>query len=311
MFTPDSRTFAHTRRAAARTIPARRLALLFASLAVLALTPVATTAAIAATTDIPGVVDRDLDYRPDDAVADGRDLLDVYMPAGTEPAPVVVFFHGGGLLEGDKSHGAILARRLVPAGIGVVSANYRLSPAVMHPVHLQDAAAAFAWTVANIADYGGDPARVFVSGHSAGAYLAALLALDPALLGAHELGLDAIAGSAPISPFLYVEETARERPKTVWGEDPAVWLSASVTPHIGAGTGPMLLIYASGDDDWRKAQNERFATAMRAAGNTAIGTAEAPGRDHTTILTGLNDPDDPVGGLLLEFIAPGATPQPR
>lgn len=258
-------------------------------------------------TPFPGVVHRDIDYRPDEDVADGRDLLDVYVPESAASAqerrvPMVVFFHGGGLLEGDKAHGEILARRLAPAGIGVVSANYRLSPAVMHPVHLQDAAGALAWTVRHAAEYGGEPTRVFVSGHSAGAYLAALLALDPKLLGAHGLTPADIAGSLPISPFLYVEETARDRPKTVWGENPAVWLEASVTPQIRPWDGRMLLIYASGDDDWRKAQNERFETAMRAAGSPAVEAVEAPGRDHVTILTGMNAPDDPVGDLIVRFI---------
>jgi len=274
-------------------------------LAVLLTAGAMTAAAQAATPveiGVPGVADRDIDYRPDDDIADGRDLLDVYMPDGSALAPVVVFFHGGALMEGDKQHGAILARRLVPAGIGVVSANYRLSPAFAHPTHLQDAAAAVAWVVANIADYGGDPDRIFVSGHSAGAYLAAVLALDAGLLGHHDLGLDALAGSLPISAFLYVEETAKDRPKTVWGEDPAVWLQASVTPHIAPGKGPMLLIYADGDDDWRKAQNERLATAMQAHGNSGITTREVTGREHTTVLTGLNEVDDQVGTLMVEFI---------
>jgi len=251
---------------------------------------------------VPGVADLDIDYRPDDDIADGRDLLDIYMPEGSALAPVVVFFHGGALMEGDKDHGAFLARRLVPAGVGVVSANYRLSPAFAHPTHLQDAAAAVAWVLENIADYGGDPDQVFVTGHSAGAYLAAVLALDPGLLGMHSLGLDAIAGSLPISAFLYVEETAKDRPKSVWGEDPAVWLQASVTPHIAPGKGRMLLIYADGDADWRKAQNERLATEMQAHGNSAITTEEVTGRDHTTILTALNEADDQVGALMLEFI---------
>jgi len=282
-------------RCSARTWPGRRCVLLAVALGF--------CLPVAAATAQPGSVDRDLDYLPDVEVGDGRDLLDVFMPVGTRPAPVVVFFHGGGLLEGDKAHGEILAARLLPAGIGVVSANYRLSPGVMHPVHLQDAAAAFAWTVENIADYGGDPERIFVSGHSAGAYLAAMLAVDPSLLAAHGLAPGRLAGSLPISPFLYVEETAKERPKTVWGEDPAVWLEASVTPYIGPGKGPILLIYADGDADWRKAQNERFAQALHATGSTAVRAVEVPGRDHTTVLTDMNETDDPVGALLLEFIA--------
>jgi acetyl esterase/lipase len=288
------------RKQTASTRRRLQLAMLLAATA----TAAAVLPVAAADAELPGTVDRDIDYRLDLDVADGRDLLDVFMPDGSDLAPVVVFFNGGGLLEGDKHHGEILARRLVPEGIGVVSANYRLSPGFMHPTHLQDAAAAVAWVVENIANFGGDPDRVFVSGHSAGAYLAAILALDASLLGEHHLGLDAIAGSVPISAFLYVEETAKERPKTVWGEDPAVWLAASVTPHITAGKGRMLLIYADGDDAWRRAQNERFAVAMQAVGSSSVTAKQVAGRDHTTIFTGLNEADDPVGSLLLEFIDP-------
>ena len=145
--------------------------------------------------DLEGVVAaRDVDYIAGTDYAEDRDKLDVFMPEGAAGAPVVVFFHGGALQQGDKSYGEVLVRRFVPEGVGVVSANYRLSPGVMHPAHIQDAAAAFAWVVKNIAGYGGDPERVYVSGHSAGAYLATLMALDPAHLASHGLGLDAIRG---------------------------------------------------------------------------------------------------------------------
>lgn len=159
----------------------------------------------------------DVDYLPEADYADHKDRLDIYLPLGATKTPVVVYFHGGGLLYGDKSLGQVVAKRLLAHGIGLVSANYRLSPGVMHPAHVEDAAAATAWVFKNIADYGGDPQQLYVSGHSAGAYLAALLALDPQHLGRHQMSPGDIRGAIPISPFLYVEETARDRPKTVWG----------------------------------------------------------------------------------------------
>jgi acetyl esterase/lipase len=256
-----------------------------------------------------GVVADDVDYVGGADYEDGRDLLDVYMPEGAERAPVVVFFHGGALMSGDKSSGQVLARRLVPNGIGVVSANYRLSPSVEHPAHMQDAAAATAWVLAHIADYGGDPSRVFVSGHSAGAYLAALLVLDPAYLARHDLALSSLRGAIPISAFLYVEETAAERPKVVWGADPADWLAASVTPHIGPNAPRMLLIYADGDADWRRAQNDRFVQAMTTAGAPAVRVVEVPGRDHLSLMTALNDADDRIGDLMTRFIKADGPPR--
>jgi len=249
-----------------------------------------------------GVMVRDVDYVSGSDYEDGKDLLDIYMPEGADSVPVIVFFHGGALRAGDKGDGQVVAARFVPQGIGVVSASYRLTPSVMHPAHVEDAASATAWVLENIDRYGGDAANVYVAGHSAGAYLAALLMLDPTHLGAHGLSPSSIRGSIPISAFLYVEETAADRPKDVWGRDPADWMAASVTPHIGTAEGPMLLIYADGDDDWRRGQNERFGEGMHAAGNQVVRVLEVPNRDHMSLMSELNAADDRIGDLVTRFI---------
>ncbi len=248
------------------------------------------------------VLTRDVDYIAGEDYADDKDKLDVYMPEGANGVPVVVFFHGGALTAGSKATGQAVATRLVPHGVGVVSANYRLSPGVMHHAHMEDATAAFAWVIENIERYGGDPERVFVSGHSAGAYLAALMAVDPSYLAAHHLGLDEVRGAIPISAFLYVEETAKDRPKVAWGEDPKEWLMASVSPHIGSAQTPMLLIYADGDAQWRRDQNDRFGIALFAAGNHQIRVVEVPNRTHTSLMSQMNAGDDEIGDLVLSFV---------
>ncbi|MFT5350639.1 MAG: acetyl esterase/lipase [Planctomycetota bacterium] len=248
------------------------------------------------------VVTHDVDYISEADYKDGKDRLDIYMPEGAETVPVIVFFHGGALRMGSKADAKVVASRFVPKGIAVVSVNYRLSPGVMHPAHIEDAAAATAWVIKNIRQYGGDPDKVYVAGHSAGAYLAALLVLDPHHLGAHGLQPEAIRAAIPISPFLYVEETAAVRPKDVWGKDPVNWLAASVTPHIKPGKRPMLLIYADGDADWRKRQNDTFGLAMRGVGNNAIDVVEVPHRDHMTLMSEMNTADDQIGELLITFI---------
>ena len=227
---------------------------------------------------------RDIDYVDGVDYADDKDKLDVLMPVGATNAPVLVFFHGGALQNGDKRTGEVLASTLVAEGIGVVTANYRLSPGVMHPAHTEDATAAFAWTKQHIAEYGGDPDRVFVGGHSAGAYLAALMSLDPSYLKAHGMGLSAIRGALPVSPFLYVEETARDRPKTVWGTSEKDWFQASVTPYVGAGKPPMLLMYADGDDAWRREQNERLKIQLSTAGSK-VNAVEIADRTHGSIMS--------------------------
>ena len=244
---------------------------------------------------------RDVDYIEGVDYADDKDKLDVLMPAGAVNAPVVVFFHGGALMNGDKQIGEVLASTLVAEGIGVVTANYRLSPGVMHPAHMEDATAAFAWTKRHISEFGGDPDRVFIGGHSAGAYLAALMSLDPSYLKAHKLELSAIRGTLPVSPFLYVEETARDRSKTVWGTNEKVWLRASVTPYVGSGKPPMLLIYADGDEGWRREQNERLKSQLLAAGSK-VATIEIANRTHGSIMSKMGEPDDATMKRIAAFI---------
>ena len=252
---------------------------------------------------------QDIDYISESSYSEGRDLLDIYMPASAEKVPVVVFFHGGALLFGDKTYGKPMAASLVERGFGLVSANYRLSPNHAHPAHVQDAAAATAWVINNIAQYGGDPENVFIAGHSAGAYLAALLAVDPALVEKHTMAKGAVKGAILISPFLYVEETAPQRIatkavyKSIWGETKEAWLAASVTDFIGPGRDNILVMYADGDDLWRKKQNERFVRDLTSAGNFNVSAIEVKNRTHTTILSNISAEDDQVSELMANFIS--------
>jgi acetyl esterase/lipase len=186
-----------------------------------------------------------------------------------------------------------------------------LSPEFQHPTHVQDAAAATAWVINNIARYGGNPQKVYVGGHSAGAYLAALLAIDPSHIRVHGTMETKLAGAILISPFLYVEETAKDRIekdaiyRKIWGNDQQNWLQASVTPHLLPDRDNILLIYADGDEPWRKEQNERFAAAMTAAGNLRVSTKEVPNRTHETLLTAILDDDDIIVDLIKDFVMNG------
>ena len=258
--------------------------------------------------DAQVIVTKDVDYMNDSVYDNGKDLLDIYMPQGKKNVPVIVYFHGGALLMGDKSLGESIGNKIAESGIGLVSVNYRLSPEFQHPTHVNDAAAATAWVIKNIDGYGGNPLKVYVGGHSAGAYLAALLAIDPSLLQIHKIEDSKLAGAVLISPFLYVEETAKDRIEkdsiyqTIWGNDPQSWIQASVKPHILPNRDNILLIYADGDDAWRKEQNERFATAMTSAGNLRVFTKEVPNRTHTTLIKAILDNDDMIVNLLSDFV---------
>nr|WP_294529005.1 alpha/beta hydrolase [uncultured Rhodopila sp.] len=129
-----------------------------------------------------------------------RHGLDIYAPADAAGAPVVVFIYGGGWKDGDKARYRFAGAALAGRGFVTVVPDYRVFPVVRFPVFIQDAAAAVAWTMANIARYGGDPRRVFLMGHSAGAQIAAMLTLDRRWLGAEGLDPDRdIAGFAGLA----------------------------------------------------------------------------------------------------------------
>ena len=126
----------------------------------------------------------DLDIRRD--VAYGtlpRQKLDIYRPkAGAVPRPVVVFFYGGSWDSGSRDGYLFVGEALASRGFVAVVPDYRVHPEVVFPTFLEDAAAAVAWAKRNAGDIGGDPSRVFVMGHSAGAHIAAMVALDPRYL---------------------------------------------------------------------------------------------------------------------------------
>jgi acetyl esterase/lipase len=253
-------------------------------------------------------VTEDIDYIADSFYSDNKDFLDIYMPEDKSDVPVIVYFHGGALLMGDKSWGKDIGLKVAESGIGLVSVNYRLSPDFQHPAHLDDAADATAWVINNIERYGGNPQKIYIAGYSAGAYLAALLAIDFSVLQAHDIEQSKIKGTILISPFLYVEETAKVRIekdsiyKTIWGNEPQNWIEASVTPHILPNRDNILLIYADGDEAWRKEQNERFAAAMIAAGNLRVFTEEVPNRNHLSLLTAILKNDDSIINLMSDFV---------
>src|SRR5438270_10644137 len=123
-----------------------------------------------------------------------RHKLDLYLPKGHKDFPVLMFVHGGAWTSGNKNLYGPLGQRFAANGIGTAIINYRLSPAVQHPAHAQDVAKAFAWTHKNIGKHGGRADQIFISGHSAGGHLVALLATDESYLKAHKLGISDIKG---------------------------------------------------------------------------------------------------------------------
>lgn len=253
-----------------------------------ACSPVSVLNALATRTGITET--RDVRYGPGD-----RHGLDIYAPGGQSPSPVVIFIYGGGWKDGDKADYRFVAASLAARGYLTVVPDYRLFPAVRFPVFLQDNAAAVAWTKANIGRYGGDPGRIFLMGHSAGAYNVAMLTLDKQWLAAGGMDPDRdIAGTIGLAgpyDFLPLHDPELE---DIFGPAGDLRLSQPITFARGNAP-PMFLAAGTSDTTVLPRNTEHLAAALRRDG----GTAEQrlyPGVNHTKIIGAMSG--------LLRWLAP-------
>ena len=184
----------------------------------------------------------------------------------------------------------------------MLEVSHRLSPGVSHPAHAEDAAAALRWVADNISDYGGDARRIAVGGHSAGAYLAALVALDPRYLREVGSSVEVIRALVPISGFFWVERLAPSRPKTVWGEKEADWRDASPGRYVSADAPATLLLWADGDADDRRKESRDLAAALRDVGAGRVETTEIADRNHGTVWSLIGSEGDATGPRVVEFL---------
>ncbi len=254
---------------------------------------------------------RDLRYAQIEGVAPNLLSLDLYAPATGRDHPVMVMIHGGGWRLGDKAHAPIV-RDKAPCFTGrgylYASINYRLSPAVTHPVHVQDVAKALAWIVDHAAEYGGDPGRIFVMGHSAGAHLAALVATDDRRLKAEGKDL------SPLRGVVLLDGAGYDIPKTIargnaaalyrkaFTNDEAAWKDASPLLHVAPGKGiPPFLIVHAGNRAASREQAVALAATLRESGVPAE-TLHAPDKDHGGINACIGTPGDPYTKAILRFL---------
>jgi acetyl esterase/lipase len=198
---------------------------------------------------------------------ESRNLLDVYRPAGNAAdAPVIVFFYGGNWVAGERKDYAFVGRALAARGFVVVVPDYRLYPQVRYPDFLDDGARAVAWTEREIGRYGGDPHKVFVMGHSAGAYNAAMLALDERWLGKEGVkpaSLRGWIGLAGPYDFLPVENRTT-RPVFDY---PYTKAESQPINHVGKAAPPALLIAGRKDETVNPVRNTGgLAQKLRADG---------------------------------------------
>jgi len=223
-----------------------------------------------------------------------RHMLDVYRPktgAGTgKAAPVIVFFYGGNWVSGERRDYAFVGRALAARGFVVVVPDYRLYPEVRYPDFLDDAAQAVAWTERNIGRYGGDAAKVFVMGHSAGAYNAAMVALDARWLGRQGSAPGSLRGWIGLAgPYDFLPiENRTTRP--VFGF-PYTRAESQPIRHAGEASGkglPALLIAAKKDSLVDPARNTaRLAGALRSAG-VPVRELYYGGVNHYTLVASLS-----------------------
>ena len=217
-------------------------------------------------------------------------LLDVYAPKKAGPAagyPVVLFIHGGSWTSGDKNFYSFIGRRLAKQGVVGVIISYRLAPKVHVPEQAADCARALAWTVHNIKSYGGDPARVFVMGHSAGGGLAALLATDDALLARNGLPQNPVRGvilddPAGLDMYDYLKKMqypGDEKYLVSFTKDPAVWHENSAIYKIRPGLPPFLFFIGGETYPSISSSSARFRTRLTAVGTPPRYTLE-PGKHH-------------------------------
>ena len=231
-------------------------------------------------------VARAQDYRQDndicythktDAYSLERLKLDIYHPAGMADCPVVIWFHGGGLEGGNKE----IPAQLKEKGLVVVGANYRLLPRVTVKETLDDAAEAVAWVFKHISEYGGDPGKIVVTGHSAGGYLSMMLCLDKSWLKNYDVDADSVMMYAPFSGQAITHFNVRKMQgieplqATIDEFAPLYWVRGDCPP----------LVLICGDRELelfgRYDENQYLARMMKLAGHQHTHLYEIDGHGHS------------------------------
>jgi len=238
---------------------------------------------------------RDLPYRTDHATLNtegqARCRLDVAIPKGQKNFPTVIWFHGGGLVAGDKH----FPEPLLKEGIGVVTAGYRLTPGVPVTTCLDDAAAASAWVHREIGKYGGSSEKIVISGHSAGGYLAMMIGLDPQWLAKYQMEPSQFAGLAPFSGQTVTHVAARAELK-VPRMQPLINELAPLY-HLRKDAPPMLLLTGDRERELmaRYEENAYLWRMLKTVGHPDVTLIEFPGTDHGSMVT-------PGYAPLMEFV---------
>ena len=241
--------------------------------------------------------------------AAARQKLDVYAPREGKRHPVVIWIHGGGWQGGDKSEADAKPQAFVDRGYVFVSVNYRLFPEATIGQMAGDVAGAIRWTHDHARDYGGDPEKLVVTGHSAGAQLAALVCTDERYLKAERLSLSLIKGCIPVDGDTYdvplQVSTVEERRATSYRKkfgDEASQKELSPITHVAKGKQipPVLIIHVAEHPETRL-QSQRMVAALKASGVRAS-TFPAENTEHVKLNADLGLPGDKPTAAMFEFL---------
>jgi acetyl esterase/lipase len=259
------------------------------------------------------VEQRDLVYRP--GSTNPKHRLDVFAPAGAHRAPVVHFVHGGYWVGGDKDYHAWITslyasvgRALAARGVVTVVQSYRLVPDATFDELVDDVMAGLRWTEDHAAEYGGDPRRLFMMGHSAGGHLVALAGTDESLHTRRGMDPDRVKGYIPISAIWDIadmhatqDETFQERVTyPVFGRDPARWAEVSPIRKLQK---PRRFLIMIGAEDYPYL----IPQASRARGKLAVLGADpafyvAPGNDHDAMVLRFGAKNDNMTTSVVDFV---------
>ncbi|MFT4092529.1 MAG: alpha/beta hydrolase [Niabella sp.] len=231
--------------------------------------------------------ERNIRYYPgsfysQDSYKDSMCVLDLYYPAGAKNFATIVWFHGGGITGGHRD----LPEQLLNKGYAIATVEYRLSPRVTAPAYIEDAAAAVAWVFSHIKQYGGSTELIFLSGHSAGGYLASMITLDKKYLNRYNIDPDRIAALVPFSGQAITHFTVRQER----GGSPLQPVIDSLAPlyFVRKDTPPVFLI--TGDRNLelfgRYEENAYLWRMMKLAGNKHTELYELEGYDHGAMPAG-------------------------
>lgn len=209
---------------------------------------------------------RDVSYGPDP-----RQRLDVYMPAdGRHDHKVLVFLYGGSWTGGRRQDYEFVGRAFAARGFVTVVPDYRLVPAIRYPAFVQDSAKAVAWAYRHAGDYGGDPEKFYLVGHSAGAYNAMMVALAPEFLRAEGMRPDMIRAAAGLSgPYDFLPLDRMETREAFAGTGDLPTTQPINRPRRDRAAPPIILLHGTADDFVLPRNSEALAAALRRAGHIA------------------------------------------